>query len=145
MRWYGFCGLYFWFVGFVSEKLEVVSIVGGVYGRSCSYYFVFKFFWYVFWCLACGGICWVIERFFMYKIRGGSGESGIVLFRKFLFGLLIIAYFIVRVLKSCGFMGRDLDGSYYFCCFVSFIFCFLCFLVSLCLIFCLVFFCWFGI
>lgn len=51
----------------------------------------------------------------------GPRESGIVLPRKLPLGSLIIVHFIKgkRASKSCGFMGRDLDGSHYFCCPIS--------------------------
>lgn len=57
--------------------------------------------------------------------HGGLGELGIVLPRKLPFlpmkGSLITMYLIKGKLasKSCGFMGRDLDGSHYSFCPIS--------------------------
>ena len=53
--------------------------------------------------------------------HGGPRESGIVLPRKLPLGSLIIVHFIKgkQASKSCGFMGRDLDGSHYSCCPIS--------------------------
>lgn len=74
--------------------------------------------------------------------HGGPGEPGIVLSGTLPLGSLIIVHFIKgkQASKSCGFMGRDLDGSHYCRCPISvLVFCRLCLPFSPGLISCLCF------
>lgn len=66
-------------------------------------------------------MCWALSAFPSRGPHGGLRDPGIVLSKKLPLGSLIIVHLIKRkqASKSCGFMGRDLDGSHYSFCPIS--------------------------